>query len=207
MKKVIVITLILCVSATIAYGQEYRTYDSALLFGIPNLGIGNFPIFGISDNFAGIGFKMPLGGYFVRPMVLFTLTSQENGSTEGWVGQKDTETGYGVVSDFIKHLRGGKIVPALGIGGGFIPFKNETESAHAEGADPTITKTTDINYYIRALIAIEYFLRKNMSLTMEYQAAYTHWGSTDENGTKFEDTGNSMGISIVARLLLAVYFF
>jgi opacity protein-like surface antigen len=194
-------------TAALAYGQEYRTYDTALLFGIPNLGIGNFPIFGISDNFAGIGFKMPLGGYFIRPMVLFTLTSAEYNSTEGWVGEKETETGYGAVVDVIKHLRGDKIVVYCGLGGGFIQYIWETESAHAEGTDPSIDKTTDINYYIRALLGIEYMLRKNMGLGFEYQAAYTHWGSTDENGTKFESSGNSMGISVVARLLLTIYCF
>jgi|GEM_PF-3582965 len=207
MKKIVVITLALCLVAGFAYGQEYRSFDKALLFGIPNLGTKNFPLFGLGDNFGGIGFKIAYNKYFIRPILLFTLSNEKGDDDEGWVGQRKSGTDWGFVVDILKHIHGDKVTPYIGAGLGFIQEGETVKAAHAEGQDAAEVKTSTTNYFVRALLGVEYFMRKNVSLSGEYQFAYTHFGTTMENGFEDKTSGSQFGVNVVARILLAIYIY
>jgi len=44
-------------------------------------------------------------------------------------------------------------------------------------------------------------------LSGEYQFAYTHFGTTMENGFEDKTSGSQFGVNVVARILLAIYIY
>ena len=140
----------------------------------------------------GIGVKFPFSNYDLRAMFAFGYTKDDG---------DNSEFGFAVGGDLIKPLSTDKITPYMGAGAG-IGFEKESN----------FLDTTTFQFWLRAILGIEFFLRENISLAGEYQLAFLYATVDTDNGlakaaTAVDETGGfALGLATYPRLMLTVYF-
>lgn len=158
-------------------------------------------------------------------MIFGNASSKNESSIENYIGEETSFSGFGLGADYIKHLNNSKITPYVGAGVGFFTGKIKTEEAHMQGSGYSTLEESGSEFYVRALFGVEYFIRKNVSLSGEYQLPYTRTTekATSEshasNGTSTAAVGgtasstseattksSSLGISATGYLTLTIYF-
>lgn len=212
MKKVLVVAML--VLAVAVGAQDLRTMDKAILFtfsGLSNLGVTNYN----AGPATGVGAKIfnAAGTMAYRPCILFGMSStEEDPDIDDYVGEKESATSFGVMFDVIKHLNKNAITPYIGGGAGFMKMSQSTESGHMEDDDPDETKRSISGLTLRGILGVEWFVKKNISLSGEYRLAFTK--GSQENKSKFggaDDWNKSsaseteIGIGSSGLFTLAIY--
>jgi hypothetical protein len=213
MKRIMVIGLLLLAVAVGA--QDLRTNNQALLFsfgGLSDMSLGNFD----SGPAAGIGFKLynAAGTMAVRPTIMFVMDNTEDDpGVTGVTGAKEKITGYGAMIDLIKPLVKANLAPYIGAGAGYMVAKDRTESAFlSDGGDPDIDETTISGFSVRGILGVEWFVKKNFSVSGEYRLSFTSGkgevksqtgGETEWDKSSTKET--TIGIGASGLITLAFY--
>lgn len=212
MKKILVVAML--VLAVAVGAQDLRTNNKAILFtfsGLSSLGVVNYD----AGPAAGIGAKIfnAAGTMAFRPCILFGMSSSEDDpDVEDYVGEKESTTSIGIVVDVIKHLNKNNITPFIGAGAGFVKISGSTESGHMEDDDPNETKSSTSGFTVRGICGVEWFVKKNISLSGEYRLAFTKGsqenkakgGGADE-WSKMSTSSTNIGIGSSGLFTLAIY--
>jgi opacity protein-like surface antigen len=213
MKKIMVIGLMLL--AVTVGAQDLRTNNRAILFtfgGLADLGVGNYD----AGPATGFGAKVfnAAGTMAFRPMVMFGMSSTETDpNVEDVVAGKEGTTSFGVMIDVIKHLNKSNITPYIGAGAGYMKIKATTESAYLKGGDPDKTEATLSGMTARGILGVEWFIKKNVSLSGEYRLSFMKGTGESKGLTGGEDEwdkGNTIsetdiGIGSSGLLTIAIY--
>jgi opacity protein-like surface antigen len=209
------VCVLLLLVAVVASGQEMRTNNQGVLFsfsGLADLGLGSYQS---GAGMVGIGAKLfnAAGDKAIRPMVVFNTGSQKSvPDAEDYVGEKQSHTSFGILVDGIKHMNKAAITPYIGVGVGYGKSSEKTESGHSEGDDPNVTENSTSGFSVRAILGVEVFIKKNISLSGEYRLAYgsstattklTQAGADESSESKVEQS--SLGIGASGLLTLAIY--
>jgi hypothetical protein len=213
MKKIILVVLL--VAAIGAGAEEMRTNNHAILFsfsGLSDLGLGSYTG---GTGYAGIGAKCfnKSGDMALRPMAVFNIGSQkEESPIADYIGEKKSNYSIGILVDGIKHLVKSNISPYIGAGLGYIKTKAKTESGYVKGGKPDITENSTSGLLIRGLLGVEIFIKKNISLSGEYQLSYMsgtqsskYKSASDTKWSESKTTMSNLEVSAVGRLTLAIY--
>lgn len=217
------------VAVSFAWAQELTPSIGAkskgLIFsfdGLSNLGVDNFN--------GGLGGKFFLSNAMaIRAAILFAHANQEVLANPG-VGQVGTDgsqtaTSFGVSAGMEYHLLTARVSPYVGAEIGFSSTSTESKSAGSATPPAVFTQTTTknatngllgylagMNIGIAAILGVEFFLTKELSLAGEYQVGYGILSRPDmeviqgPNTTKTK-TGSFSAIDVsTAALTLAVYF-
>jgi opacity protein-like surface antigen len=213
MKRIMVIGLLLLAVAVGA--QDLRTNNQALLFsfgGLSDMSLGNFD----GGPATGIGFKLynAAGTMAVRPMVMFGIDNTEDDpGVEGVTGAKEKITGYGAMIDLIKPLVKANLAPYVGAGAGYMVVKDRNESAYlTDGGDPDIDETTISGFTVRGILGVEWFVKKNVSVSGEYRLSFTSGkgevksqAGGDDEWDKASTKETTIGIGASGLLTLSFY--
>jgi opacity protein-like surface antigen len=201
--------------AVVSQAEEWRSNNTGVLFsfsGLDNLGVNAYQA---GSNMTGLGVKMfnAAGNKALRPMVVFnTSSTTHEPSMPNWVGQKTSSTSFGLLVDGIQHLVKASISPFIGVGVGFGTSSSKTESDHSTTGKPDVTEESSTGFGIRAILGVEVFIKKNISLSGEYRLGYTHTsttssfqaaGSTTKTESKVKET--TIGIGASGLLTLSIY--
>ena len=185
MKKVLFCIIALTLIAGLAHAQDYRTKDMGLIFTFNDLRPQTFD--------GGVGVKFPFSQFDLRAIFGFGYTKDDN---------DNSEIAFGVGADLIKNLSAGKITPYIGGGAGI-----------ALGKESNWQDTSTFQFWLRAILGVEYFLRENISLAGEYRFAFTYASIDTENdaaakasGMLEEEGGYQFALGTFPRLMLTVYF-
>jgi hypothetical protein len=213
MKKIFFAILILL--AVRVSAQDLRTNNHAILFsfsGLSDLGLNSY---NGGTNYAGIGAKLvnQSGEMALRPAFVFSGGSTlDEAEAVNFIGEKRSNFTVGILVDVIKHLNKNNILPFIGVGMGFVTSKQKTEPAHAENQKADNTETNVSGFLIRGILGAEVFIKKNISLSWEYQLSYMKGTNTNKytNGTGgltvvSKNKTFNFGLEAVGRLTLAVY--
>jgi hypothetical protein len=185
MKRIMVIGLMLLAVAVGA--QDLRSNNQALLFsfgGLSNMALGDFD----AGPIAGIGAKLynAAGTMAVRPAILFGMNSSETDlHTEDVVNPKEKTTSFGVMVDLIKPLVKSNLAPFVGVGGGYYSQKYHYDAAHESGEEVGVEDASKSGFSIRGIVGVEWFFKKNVSVSGEYRLSFTK-GSSE---AKAKDAG------------------
>ncbi len=184
MKKLITTLLVIFIMGT-ALGQEYRTNDYGILFGIGNDFLS--PPVSIVEN--GIGAMIYLDNFALRPTLQFGTTKQDNGTER-------SASIFGLGAAIIKHLNENRISPYYGAGLDFSSSKedNSTERSASE-------------FSIYGLLGVDFYITKNVSLGAEYNAGLNKTSSKIEysTGTDTKSSSTSFGFDTV-KVILTIFF-
>ena len=212
-----------------AFAQDFATSvgqgSKGLLFsfsGLSNLGVNNFN--------GGLGGKFFLSNAMaLRAAILFSHANQEVLANPG-VGQVGTDgsqtgTEFGISAGMEYHLLSTRVSPYVGAEIGFSSASTESKSAGSVTPPTVFTQTTTknstggllgylagMNISISAILGVEFFLTKELSLAGEYQLGYGMLSRPDmevitgPTTTKTKSGSfSAIGVSTTA-LTLAVYF-
>jgi len=215
MKKSMLFAAVLFLTLPALYGQgnkeknELDTRRHGLLFeveGLNRLGVGPYG--------CGIGKKMFCGDYAVRPTLAFsTFKSTENPGLPDYVGDTDSRTKIGIDLDFLKQRNTpSRLQLYYGVGIGYEMQKGKREPAHESQATVSKTDSSGSTLRARAIVGMEYFLNKHISLSGEYQLGYDHtilkskttYGTTAS--PELKTTISDFKIRTGPRLTLGLYF-
>jgi hypothetical protein len=193
MKRTFLVSIIvLClVSAAFAQRAEIGQGSKAVCFtfnGLSNLGLGTIQ--------GGIGFKQWISNdKAVMPTFLFGLNSTSNQAPTGMTSDKNSELTLGLrVNLEIHKPLSNSISPYFGFGIGYrtgstthkpsIPTSNPTAGITSE------TKNTTSTFVVGGLLGVEFFIRKNISLSGHYTFDF-------ESGSNTQKTTLVSGAGIV----------
>jgi opacity protein-like surface antigen len=229
-------------AVSFAAAQDFMTSvapgSKAMLFelnGLDNLGAGDFE--------GGIGGKYYLSNAMaIRASLQFGMFSQDEPSNadasavppETGIDGEYSATQLGIAAAVEYHLLTGRVSPYVGGGVGFsmtstddkyadvgtaanppvsVEVKNDEDGYMGQGVFNGIYAGTDIIF--GGLAGVEFFITKEISLSAEYQLAYTIHSSPDmeviigQNTQKTEVGGFSVfgvGSANTGNLTLSVYF-
>jgi hypothetical protein len=221
--------LSVAMAVSFAYAQEVTPSVGAgskgMMFsfsGLSNLGVNNFN--------GGLGGKYFLSeALALRAAILFAHAGQEDlaNPPTGFVGtdgsRSATEFGLTIGAEY--HMLKSRVSPYVGAELGFTSASTEQKSAGTALPPAVYTQTVTKNatggllgYYggmnigIAAILGVEFFLTKELSLAGEYQLGFGITSRSDQEittgpTTTTTKTGSTtaMGVSTTA-LTLAVYF-
>lgn len=219
MKKALVILCLLGLALPSVQAQSMRDYDRGIIFsfsGLSWLGADSYLLGSAGDESAyGIGGKKYLssGKEAIRLGIAFSRSTTEDDDPdfEDYVGYKITDSGFGFTVDYLKDLNQGRITPFMGAGLGYVKKSSKEEYGHSENSDYGIHEESESGFLLRGIIGVEVYLRKNISLSGEYQASFFK-GSSKQKDKFGEDTIDEekynlteMGIGSSGILNLTVY--
>jgi hypothetical protein len=218
MKRIMVIGLMLLAVAVGA--QDLRTNNQALLFsfgGLSDMSLGNFD----AGPIAGIGAKLynAAGTMAVRPTILFGMSSSEGDlHTTDVVNPKEKTTDIGVMIDLIKPLVKNNLAPYIGVGGGYLMEKYHSDDAHLSGEKAGVTEASVSGLTVRGIVGVEWFFKKNISVSGEYRLGFTSGSSEAKQKAAGDDewtyidwddypNGKATAIGVGASGLLTLAFY
>ena len=218
MKKALVILCVLCLCLATVQAQQPRDYDRGIIFtfsGLSSLGASSYKLGSANnENVYGIGFKKYLssGDVAIRPGLVFYHESENTDSeTENYTGAKNSSTAFGFTVDYLKELNQEKITPFIGGGLGYIKKSSKNETGHYENDDPIISEESASAFLLRGIIGVEVYLRKNISLSGEYQLRFVK-GSRQPKTTSGRETTKGdtdkmteIGVGAIGNLNLTIY--
>lgn len=232
MRKILAIAGALVLTSSICYGQDVtpdlKTGSKALLFSFGGLSVitaGNFD--------GGAGFK-----YYISPTMAVrggvqlangtnTIAANPVAPQTGTDGHQSATRG-GISAALERHMGSGRVSPY--IGGGVMFAVTSTESKNVVVGNPPPAQTTTKNnangeningtsYFgghsagVFGLMGFEFFLKKEISFSGEYNIGYTSTSRKNEQVTAGAVTvttkvGSSSTFNIASRglLTLSVYF-
>lgn len=169
MKKLLTIFLVIFM-VSIAIGQEHRTNDYGILFGVGADFLS--PPQSIMEN--GIGAMIHMDNFAIRPIVQFGSTSTDNGA-------KTSASLFGLGAALIKHMNENRIAPYYGAGFNFT-------SAKEKNAVEESTST----FAIYALGGVDVYVYKNVTIGAEYQLGYQSMSYKIDYGSSDAESKASM---------------
>jgi hypothetical protein len=187
MKRIMVIGLMLLAVAVGA--QDLRTNKQALLFsfgGLSDMSLGNFD----AGPIAGLGAKLynAAGTMAIRPTILFGMSSSESDlHVDDVVNAKDKITDIGIMVDLIKPLVKSNLAPYVGVGGGYLLEKYHLDDAHLSGEKADVTEASTSGFSVRGIVGVEWFFKKNISVSGEYRLNFTSGSSEAKYKAAGED--------------------
>jgi opacity protein-like surface antigen len=205
----------LCLSGSaLAQTESARDKDLGILFsfnGLSDLGLGNYE--DASGNY-GLGVKIVKGQKAFRAMLAFGIGStSDEPSSAGYVGAQASSSRFGLVMDGLSHLTSSRISPFIGVGLGFIMENEKQESEHLTSSDASIIKTEESALVARGILGVEIFLKKNISLSGEYNLQYQKTSTTTKASFgepsiiyKSETKSSLLGLAASGKLTLSIYF-
>ncbi|MFO7892032.1 MAG: outer membrane beta-barrel protein [bacterium] len=184
MKKLLT-TLFVILIISIAFGQEHRTNDYGILFGIGDDFLS--PPESIMEN--GIGAMIYLDNFALRPTLQFGTTKQDNGA-------ETSASIFGLGAALIKHLNENRVAPYYGAGLSFSSAKEDNS-----------TERSASTFSIYGLLGVDFYITKNVSLGAEYNAGLHKTSSKIEysSGTDVESSSTSFGFDTV-KVILTIFF-
>jgi hypothetical protein len=232
MKKLFVVATILSLGASCSLSQDVvpniRSGSTAVLFsfgGLSFLSAGTFD--------GGVGARYYLSqGMSVRVGIQFTSASEtisaNPAANQSGADGSNSATVMGVGGAVEWHMGRGRVMPYLGLGAAFSTASTDSKPVRV-GAPPltqpetknasgglTVNGTTyfgGTSIRAFALVGVEFFLYRELSLAAEYQLGYMKTSRKDQefiNGTTTTTTkvgsASNLGITNSGALTLSVYF-
>ncbi len=185
MKKLLT-TLLVILIVGIAFGQQHRTNDYGILFGIGDDFLS--PPESIMDT--GIGAMIHLDNFALRPILQFGTTKTDNGS-------EHTESIFGLGAAIIKHMNENRVAPYYGAG---LNYSSAKEKNAIEQSASTFT--------IYGLFGVDFYVYKNVTLGAEYDFGYQSTSYKTEYGSVIDDdksSSSSFGFDAV-KVVLTIFF-
>ena len=183
MKKLLTILLVIFI-VSVAFGQEHRTNDYGILFGIGNDFLS--PPVSIMEN--GIGAMIHMDNFALRPILQFGSTSEENGA-------KTSSSLFGLGAAIIKHMNENRVAPYYGAG---LNFSTSKQDNGAEYSSST--------FAIYGLCGVDVYVFKNVTLGAEYHLGYQSTSNKVEydGGGDAESSSSAFGFDAV-RVILTIF--
>lgn len=185
MKKLLT-TVLLILIIGISFGQEHRTNDYGILFGVGDDFLS--PPESIMET--GVGAMIHLDNFALRPLLQFGTTKTDNGA-------EHSQSIFGLGAAIIKHMNENRVTPYYGAG---LHYTSAKEKNAIEESASTFT--------IYGLFGVDVYVYKNVTLGAEYNFGYNSTSSKTEYGTGIDDaesSSSSFGFDVV-KVVLTIFF-
>jgi len=184
MKKLLAVSWVL-LTAGFVFGQEHRTNDYGILFGIGDDFLS--PPESIMEN--GIGLMIHLENYALRPILQFGSIKEKNGA-------ETSSRIFGFGAAIIKHMNEKRVAPYYGAGFNFSSGKQENGTEYSSST-----------FSLYGLCGIDFYIYKNVTLGAEYHLGYEKTSNKIKyrHASDVEYSSSAFGFDAV-KVILTIFF-